>query len=203
MPVDDRSDSFRAMIRLPFRVPGSLAACVLCLAAALSACDDPFAAFLRDVPDEPSDALLFDFESGRLQDPSAFDGIGSTVARPDQTTQWDFVFRVLNGVSELVPFSAIADSSHEAGLLKSTETFEETLKAPEDGYESSQGVVVAVGDVYMLKSRRDRTQLLICSQYLKLEILEIDLIAGTVLFKYLRNPNCGDTVLEPGTHGEL
>jgi hypothetical protein len=186
-----------------FRVPGLLAAGVVLLGVTLSACDDPFADLLLNVPDDPSDALLFDFSSGRLQDPSAFDGVRGSVARPDQTTQWDFVFRVTNNVTELVPFSAIADSSHEAGLQRSTVSFEETLKAPEDGYDSSEGMVISVGDVIILKTRRDRTQILICSQYVKFEILELDLAAGTVFFKYLRNPNCGDTVLEPGTHGEL
>ena len=60
-----------------------------------------------------------------------------------------------------------------------------------------------MGDVVIVKSRRDRTQFLICNQYMKMEVLEIDFDSGTISFRYLRNPNCGDRVLEPGTHGEL
>ena len=54
-----------------------------------------------------------------------------------------------------------------------------------------------------MRSRRDRTSIFICNQYMKLEVVDIDLVGGTLMFRYLRNPNCGDTVLEAGTHGEL
>ena len=173
------------------------------LVVAATACDDPFNEFLLNVPDEPSEAVLFDFATGRLQDPSAFDAIGSVTVRVDQTTQWDFMFVVDEGTPRLVPFSVIADSTSEAGLQRSARTFEEILIAPEEGYENLVAFDVAEGDVFIAKSRRDRTQILICNQYVKLEVIELDLEANTVLFRYLRNPNCGDRVLEPGTHGKL
>lgn len=187
----------------PFRRVGIVAGGLLGLSVILAACDDPFAEFLIDVPDEPSEALLFDFDSGRLQDPSAFDVIGSTVARPDQTTQWDVVFRILDGVGQLHTFSFVADSSTQAGLIRSDQAFEDILRAPDDGYETSGAQTVTEGDVFILRSRRDRTQFLICNQYAKLEILDMDMEARTLLFRFLRNPNCGDTVLQPGTHGSL
>ncbi|MFV1987156.1 MAG: hypothetical protein ACC682_07730 [Gemmatimonadota bacterium] len=186
-----------------FRVPGALAALVVALGLTVSACNDPFSGFLLDVPDTPSDAMLFDFETGRLQDPSAFDVVGNTVARPDQTTQWDFVFRIVNGFGQLLPFSALTDSLHEAGLIKATMSFEEVLSAPDEGYEQQSAVAITEGDVFIVRSRRDRTQFLICSQYMKMEILEIDLEAGTLMLRYLRNPNCGDQVLQPGMRGSL
>jgi hypothetical protein len=191
------------MIRIPRwtrRGPASLA---LALALVVVACDDPFNEFLLNVPDEPSETVLFDFSTGRLQDPSAFDAIGNASVRVDQTTQWDFMFRVEGGTPQLLPFSAIADSVSEAGLQRSAETFEEITVAPEFGYETSTPFGVEVGDIIVVKSRRDRTQFLICNQYVKLEVLEIDLDDNTILFRYLRNPNCGDRVLEPGTHGKL
>ena len=185
---------------------GRFAALFVCVGAGLfgvAACDDPFSEFLIDVPDEPSEALLFDFFTGRLQDPSAFDAIGNGVVRVDQTTQWDFLFAIENQVARLLPFSGITDSTSQAGLQRSSRTFEEVLVAPEQGYETTTPLDVDVGDVIIVKSRRDRTQILICNQYVKLEVIEIDLEAGTILFRYLRNPNCGDRVLEPGTHGSL
>ena len=203
MPAEDRSDSFRAMTSTPIRRSRALFGWLLAGAVVLSACDDPFNEFLLNVPDEPSEAVLFDFFTGRLQDPSAFDAIGSTVVRVDQTTQWDFLFAIESQVSQLLPFSGVADSASQAGLLKSSRTFEEVLVAPEQGYDTGAPLEIAVGDVVVVKSRRDRTQILICNQYLKLEVLEIDMGAGTVLFRYLRNPNCGDRVLEPGMHGEI
>lgn len=176
---------------------------VCALAAALAACDDPFAEFLLDVPTTSSDAMLFDFTTGRLQDPPAFDAIGDRVVRVDQTTQWDFLFRIESGTPELLAFSAIADSLSEAGLIKSTQAFEDVTDAPEDGYENRNPIPVAIGDVLIVRSRRNRTSIFICSQYMKLEVVDVDLPGGTLMFRYLRNPNCGDTVLEAGTHGEL
>jgi len=179
------------------------AAIVLAGLLAVAACNDPFAAFLLDVPLEPSDVVLFDYVGGRLQDPPAFDAINDRTARVDQTTQWDFMFRIASGTPQLLAFSALADSVSEAGLLRSEQAFDDILKAPKDGYDNETAFPIAIGDVFLVRSRRDRTNIFICSQYMKLEIIDIDLQNGTLLFAYLRNPNCGDTVLEPGTHGSL
>ncbi|MDX1578859.1 MAG: hypothetical protein R3266_10250, partial [Gemmatimonadota bacterium] len=80
---------------------------------------------------------------------------------------------------------------------------EGVLEAPSTGYELTSAMSAAVGDVFIARSRVNRQQLISCSQFAKLEILDIDLAAGTVTFRYLINPNCGDTVLEPGKHGEF
>lgn len=203
LPGDDRSDTFRAMTDTPRRITRAPIGWLLAGVLTVAACDDPFADFLLNVPDEPTEAVLFDFFTGRLQDPSAFDAIGENIVRVDQTTQWDFLYKVEADIAQLVPFSGVADSASQAGLLLSTETFEEVLEAPETGYQTEEPLDIAVGDVVIVKSRRDRTQILICNQYLKLEVIEIDAVGGTILFRYLRNPNCGDRVLEPGTHGSL
>lgn len=167
------------------------------------ACGKSLNAFLLTVPLTPSEATLNDFTTGALQDPSAFDVVGGQTVRVDQTNQWDFLFRVANGVGEFVPFSVLADSVTEAGLIRSSDAFEGILEAPRDGYEGDNAIPIAEGDVILARSRRNRTQILICNQFLKLEVLDIDLVARTVTFRYLRNPNCGDTVLAPGEHGSL
>jgi len=203
LPVEGDSDRFRAMTpnrvrTTPTRILGAL---ILLLAAA--ACGKSLGVFLLTVPLRPSEVTLNDFTTGALQDPSAFDVIGDQAVRVDQTNQWDFLFRVANGVGEFVPFSSLADSVTEAGLLKSMDAFDGVLKAPRDGYERNNAVPIALGDVIMVRSRRNRTQILICNQFLKLEVLDLDLVRRSVTFRYLRNPNCGDTVLEPGEHGSL
>ena len=175
----------------------------LAVGALLAACDDPFADFIRDVPEFPSDATLFDFVTGRLQDPSAFDIVTEVSVRVDQTNQWDFMYRVTGGMSELLPFGAVADSSTDSGLIRVETSFEGATEAPTDGYTRSEPFPVTLGDVFIARSRRDLSQVLICNRYGKFEVVDIDAAAGTILLRYLINPNCGDRVLVPGEHGEL
>jgi len=169
----------------------------------LAACDDPFAAFVLDVPEFPSDARLFDFVTGSLQDPSAFDIVTEAAVRVDQTNQWDFMYRVTGGVSELVPFGVVADSTNDAGFVRAETGFEGVTEAPTGGYTQTEAFPVTVGDVFIARSRRDAAQILICNRYGKFEVIDIDAAAGTILLRYLINPNCGDRVLVPGEHGEL
>lgn len=180
---------------------GRPATLVLLLAAV--ACDDPFAAFLGDVPLEPTETTLFDYETGRLEDPPAFDIARALPVRVDQTLNWDFLFRIRGGVPELVPFSAVADTVTDSGLQAAGERFEAVLEAPEEGYTLNAPLPIRPGDVLIGRSRIDPTQFLACSRYAKLRILDVDPEAGTVTFEHLANPNCGDTVLEPGKHGSL
>ena len=168
-----------------------------------AACEDPFRAFLLNVPLNPTEVTLFDFVDGRLQDPPAFDLVFENPVRVDQTRNWDFLFQIRDGVPELAPFTAATDSVSDSGLITTTDSFEGVLEAPEEGYLLSVPTPIQVGDVLIARSRIDPTQFLACSRYAKLEILEIDLAAGSLTFRVLGNPNCGDTVLEPGTHGSL
>lgn len=196
------NDSFPAMPRPVSRRPLILSLIPLAILLAWG-CDDPFAAFLLDVPEVPSEATLFDFIDGRLQDPPAFDIVRERPARVDQTRDWDFLFRVVGGGAELVPFTAVTDSVTDSGLRVAETSFEGVLEAPETGYILTEPIPVAIGDVLIARSRRDARQVLACSQFAKLEILDLDIAAGQITFRYLVNPNCGDTVLEPGEHGEL
>lgn len=176
---------------------------IMTVALAL-ACDDPFAALLRPVPDVPRDVTLFDFRTGRLQDPSAFDTVRELTARPDQTNQWDFLYRVTEeGESQLVPFGAVTDSSSDAGLLAMSQSFEGITMAPLRGYEIKDPVPIEEGDVLVVRSRVDPTSFLVCRYYGKIQILEIDAAGPTVTFMHLGNPNCSDRVLVPGEHGDF
>ncbi len=176
---------------------------VLAVAVLAAACDDPYGAFVLDVPETPSDATLVDFVAGSLQDPAAFDIVTQTTVRVDQTNQWDFLYRVTDGVSELVPFGLVADTTSDAGLLRAETSFEGVAEAPTTGYTGTEPFPISVGDVFIGRSRRDASQLLICSRFGKFEVLDIDPAAGTILLRYLINPNCGDRVLVPGEHGKL
>ncbi len=189
------------LARHRIRVPARAAALILALAAA--ACDDPFDAFLDDVPLTPTEVTLYDYLTGRLEDPPAFDIVFAIPARVDQTLNWDFLFRIRSGVPELVPFSAVADSATDSGLQASEERFDAILEAPEGGYTLNAPLAVQPGDVLIARSRVDPNNFLACSRYGKLQVLDIDTEEGTITFRHLVNPNCGDIVLEPGTHGSL
>ena len=77
------------------------------------------------------------------------------------------------------------------------------IEAPIEGYVLSEPMPISVGDVLVARSRTDASSFLSCSRYAKLEVLDIDLLQGNVTFRHLSNPNCGDTVLEPGKHGSI
>jgi len=176
---------------------------VAIVAGSSAACDDPFSAFLLDVPTVPLEVTLFDFVTGRLEDPPAYDVIREITVRVDQTQNWDFLFRISGGTPELLPFAAVTDTVTDSGLIRAGTSFEGVLDAPTEGYTLSEPISIAVGDVLIARSRADASQFLACSRYAKLEILDLDVSAGSVTLRVLGNPNCGDTVLQPGTHGSL
>ncbi len=208
MPAGDPNATMRAMKNLDSMIfrrhpVVRLLLLVAVGVAGLTGCDDPFGAFLLDVPEIPTEATLFDFATARLEDPSAFDVIRESTVRVDQTNQWDFLYRAAGGVPELLPFGAVADTTSDAGLLRAESSFEGVLEAPGSGYDTSSPMAIAEGDVFIVRSRRDLSSLLICNRFAKLEVLDVDLAAGTMTFRMLSNPNCGDRVLEPGTHGNF
>jgi hypothetical protein len=166
-------------------------------------CDDPFSIFLQNVPAEPSETTLFDFIGGRLQDPPAYDIIFARPVRVDQSRNWDFLFQISASGPEFLPFSAATDSVTDSGLKRMGDSFAGVLEAPTDGYVLSDPMPISVGDVLVARSRTDPSSFLQCSRYAKLEVLDIDLLQGNVTFRHLSNPNCGDTVLEPGKHGSI
>ena len=80
LPESSVGDSFRAMLpRHGIRPSKRLGVLILALAA--TACDDPFDAFLGDVPLTPTEVTLHDYLTGRLEDPPAFDLVSAIPAR--------------------------------------------------------------------------------------------------------------------------
>jgi hypothetical protein len=176
----------------------------LALISAITACDDPFSALLIDVPETPVEVSLVDFLTGPLQEPSAFDVIFTRPQRVDQTNQWDFLYFVTaDGVHQLLPFGAVADSLTDSGLRHVSESFEGLEMAPSEGYTIDAPVTISEGDVLAVRSRADPNSFIICRRYAKIEILEIDAAEKRLTFRVLGNPNCEDFVLIPGQHGSL
>ena len=170
---------------------------------ALWGCDDPFAALLLDVPETPTEIVLSDFFTAPIEDAAALDLITELPAQIEFGPNWDFVFRVEAGRAELATFTAVTDSTNDAGFFETDLAFDEIEEAPDEGYNLVDPVAVVPGKAVIVRSRRNPSTIVSCSYYAKIEVLMVDLEAGTVKLQFLRNPNCGDTVLIPGQHGSL
>lgn len=72
-------------------------------------------------------------------------------------------------------------------------TFDNLAVAPPDGYVTDEPVVLELGVVYAVRTRRDRGG---CARYGKFEILDMD-PAGVVEFRQIRNNLCNDRELIP------
>jgi len=175
---------------------------VALVAVGLPACGDSFGPGFIPLPSEPTQDTLFDFRTSELRDPSAFNILTFRPARPDQTDGWDFLFQVAEGGgAELVPRAVIFGEFSTAGFQKTDRAFESITEAPENGYESEAPTPIAEGDVLFAVSRQSPTLGISCRQFMKLEILSLDLEGGEVVFRHLGNPNCGRRGLVPGLDG--
>ena len=178
-----------------------LASAVL-MTVVLAACEDPFAPQLRPVPEEPSTAVLFDFETSDLRSPSAFDVAGRREVRTDQTAGWDFLLGRDEGEFEFRPRNVVLGGNSTAGLQPFDGTFEELRMAPEGGYVTDETVAVEVGDVFSARSRQEGGGFGIgCLRFLKLEVTALDPQEGSATIRYLGNPNCGRRTLVAGATG--
>lgn len=165
----------------------------------LAGCEDPFAPNLAPVPDEPSEAVLFDFRTAELRQPSAFDVISTRAVRTDQTSGWDFLVEADRGTFLFRPRSVVLDESSTAGLQRMDVSFEELSMAPEGGYVTDDPVPAEEGAVYAARSRQRSAG---CLRFLKLEVLAVDPEAGSLDVRFLGNPNCGRRTLVAGATGE-
>ena len=165
-----------------------------------SACGSSTEPVLIPVPDETREAELVDVSMGAIAEPSAFDVITAETVRTDQFSGWDFLFQITeDDAAVLWPRAAVVEEDLDAGLQQVFVDFDALREAPEDGYTNLESVPIAVGDVFAVRSRRDPAFGTVrCRRFAKIEILEIDMTAGTVSFEHLRNPNCEKRTLVPG-----
>ena len=179
------------------RVPIALAV------VAVAACGDPYEPGLAPNPAAPAEGTLYDVYSGALQDPSAFDLILTRPVRTDRSYGWDFVLLVEPGIGLSVQTrGGFLDEPDEAGVRVLGLSFEEVTIAPEEGYVQEEAVAIAVGDVFVARSRKDPSfGSLRCRYYGKFEVVTVDAESGSVTLRHLINPNCERRGLEPGEAG--
>ncbi len=166
------------------------------LVLSLGACDDP--AFRID-PILASDTVeVFAPTAANAGRPTALDITSLQLfiqgarfpERASDAEQWDFVVRLRNGELTLVPASVVGLTSRAAlaGPL-AAQTFEDVREAPAAStFSTDSTVVMRQGQVYGARSRAISG----CTQYAKLQPLEVDVAAGRLLLRITTNERCGD-----------
>jgi len=183
----------------------SAAAAALILATMTAACgDDPFTITWISTPDT---ALLYTLARPELGLPSAFDFFDRTrfvVEQPGSTNLWDVAVDTRDGKLALLPPPALEVFNEARVTVIENVSFDDVVEAPADTtlYSVDQPVFLALGNVYVVRTREQRTNFGVCMLYAKLEPLILDQEVGSVTFVYDYNPRCDDRRLQPDTERE-
>jgi hypothetical protein len=153
---------------------------------------------------DPTDQNVIDTVTvGSLTDtpiitPSGF-AVEDGAVRTDLDAGFDFAYDIeADGRKVFLPRAALglpSSTTADPGVQRRDEAFDEIVVARSNGYVTDEAVPVAVGEVYLVRSR------VICGNlgvpiYAKLEIIALD--GNTADLKVLANRNCGYKGLEPG-----
>jgi hypothetical protein len=115
--------------------------------------------------------------------------------RSADAEQWDFAVRLRDGELTLVPASVVGLNSRAAlaGPL-AAQTFEEVREAPAaTTFSMDSAVVMRQGQVYGARSRVTGGAFGgACTQFAKLQPLEVDAAAGRLLLRITTNERCSD-----------
>jgi hypothetical protein len=131
--------------------------------------------------------------------PSAYALEGNRRVRTDISIDFDFAYNMeTDGRHVFIPAEVlgVSQSSVDPGFQARTEPFEGIREAPSNGYITDRVVPIAVGERYVVRSRI--TCAIGVPKYAKMEIVALDAVARTVVFRILTNDNCGFKGLEPG-----
>ena len=168
--------------------------------AALAACGDE-----DSLPDPTTRNIVDTVTVGSLTDTPITTASGFSVSggaiRTDQDPGFDFAYDI-EGPSEtgrkvILPRAVLGITSAgtaEPGVMLREEAFDDIDVAPSNGYITDSTVTVALGEVYVVRSR------VICQLgvplYAKIEIISFE--DNSLVLKRLKNVNCGYRSLEPG-----
>lgn len=180
-------------------------AAALCAALVVSGCNDEIDFGFGDWEADVDTVTLYTVDRPEYQGlPSAYDIRATRTLRiedPAATGQWDFA---LTGGADgepltLTPLGAFFSVSSNAGIAPVRGTFEEFATAPTDSasYTIDGPVVLDADTLYVIRSRQAAVSGSSCSNFAKLDPLEVDQVEGTFTFQVTANPNCNDTALIP------
>jgi hypothetical protein len=166
----------------------------------LAACSDD-----DNLPDPTETNAVDTVTVGSLTDTPITTASGFSVAfgavRTDLTADFDFAYDIdgppETGQSVVLPRAALGLTSNgaaEPGVMRRDEAFDAIEAAPSNGYVTEEAVPIALGEVYIVRSR------ITCNigvpRYAKVEIIGLE--DNFLTLKVLANNNCGYRGLEPG-----
>ena len=118
--------------------------------------------------------------------------------RSRDALQWDFAVRIdPNGQLVLIPAAGVGISQSRAALTQAIEgeTFEGLRETPgQSTFFTDSAIVMREGAVYAARSRDTATT---CSQFAKLQPLEVSATDGLLRLQIVTNQLCGDARLVP------
>lgn len=173
---------------------------LLVLGAAVAACGDPNALAPARLDNLVDTVTIFALRQTPVTTPSGY-AVNGGLVRLDQTSGFDFAFDFDDqGRAVFLSLGALglAQGNTVAPGFQSTDIpFDDITRAPSNGYDTEDTLVVEFDGRYFLRSR------LICSnlglpQYAKAEFLSQDTVERTLTFRVLANNNCGYRDLKPG-----
>ena len=171
---------------------------LLPLALGLAACSDSNSLPNATTANAVDTVTLGSLEGTSISTPSGYSVLNGAV-RTDLTTGFEFAYNIEGQDSQPVflPRAVldISDNTADPGLQRRTEAFDSITVAPSNGYVTDSGVTVAVGDVFLVRSRVVCTSLGV-PLYAKLQVLSLE--DKMVTFQVLADANCGYKSLEPG-----
>ncbi len=113
---------------------------------------------------------------------------------------YDFAITEQNGAFQFTPAGVLLGISNRAGIVPTTDTSltaVRTATTDTSAYIQLRSVPVAIGPVYVIRSRRVSCLLTTGSYYAKLQVISVNAPEGLVKFQVVENPNCGDQALVP------
>ncbi|HJU88440.1 MAG TPA: hypothetical protein VJ672_03565 [Gemmatimonadaceae bacterium] len=157
----------------------------------LGACDD--ATGPQANVDVITDTLLVKaFTGATTSDPTALNTFRVATVRTETTSGYDVVFDLdAQGRILLYPPSKIA-SVGRAGLQRAEAAFDAINEAPVSGYNESDIVTAAPGEVYLIRAFPSACSLNIRPfVYSKIVLDSVNVANRTIHFRITANPNCG------------
>ena len=164
--------------------------------AVLAACSDPNQLAKASLENRLDTLTLYSLATGPLTQPTAYSlGAGTAVRTWDVGTNFEFAYSLdATGKSVFLLLDVLglaAPSAIKPGLIRSTLSFDGMVKAPLNGYITSDTVFVAEQDRFYLRTGISTCASLGVPLYGKLEVLDIDSVVQTVKLRVLANQNCG------------
>jgi hypothetical protein len=169
----------------------TLPAAVLVALLSVAACGDPTGP--RAVLEVVNDTLVARaFTGASTSDATALNTFQVRMVRTEVTSGYDVVFDIdPQGRILLHPPSKIANIGR-AGLQPSTQAFDAIAEAPVSGYDETETVTAAPGEVYLIRAFPAACSINIRPfVYAKIVLDSVNVANRTIHFRITANPNCG------------